>query len=228
MQWKFQVRTILDARDALELIDGSLVKPEGENLTNAVELNRWKRANKVAKEILVTTLDKKPLSLLMSCETAREMWVKLLNIYEQKSADSVYLLQTQFREYRYNPGDDIATHINSMLITTVLNTLPSAFRHFHSAWDSTPAAERTMDKLLSRLMVEETRLGISDMSLNAESALITKKKSRGKFAKEGTVRQAYKRDKDNDFKVSLKCWTCGGPHLRRNCPSRKKDENNQD
>lgn len=30
MQWKFQIRAILDARDTLEFIDGSLVKPEGE------------------------------------------------------------------------------------------------------------------------------------------------------------------------------------------------------
>jgi len=56
------------------LIDGTLVKPEEDNAANTAELNRWKKANKVAKEILVTTLDKKPLSLVMFCETAREMW----------------------------------------------------------------------------------------------------------------------------------------------------------
>lgn len=179
MQWKFQIRAILNACDALELIDGTLVKPEGNN-PDAAELSRWKKANRTAKEILVTTLDKKPLSLVMNCETARDMWVKLLNIYEQKSADSVYLLQTQFREYRYNPGNDIATHVSklesiarrlqelnepisdTMLMTTVLNTLPHKFRHFHSAWDSTPVGERTLEKLISRLMVEETRMGIND------------------------------------------------------------------
>lgn len=42
--------TILDARDALELIDGILVKPEGDD-SSAAELNRWKKANKIAKEI---------------------------------------------------------------------------------------------------------------------------------------------------------------------------------
>ncbi|EFN63180.1 hypothetical protein EAG_03643, partial [Camponotus floridanus] len=71
------------------------------------------KANKTAKAIF-TTLDKKPLSLVMTCETAQDMWVKLLNIYEQKSADSVYLLQTQFREYRYNSGDDITTHVSRL------------------------------------------------------------------------------------------------------------------
>jgi len=65
MQWKFQIWAILDARDALALIDGKLVKPEGDNVANTAELNRWKKANKKAKEILVTTLDKKPLSLCL-------------------------------------------------------------------------------------------------------------------------------------------------------------------
>jgi len=68
MQWKFQVRAILDARDALEA-----VKPEVETKENAAEVNRWKKTNKVAKAILVTTLDKKLLTLVMMCETAREM-----------------------------------------------------------------------------------------------------------------------------------------------------------
>jgi len=44
-QWKFQILAILDARDALELIDGKLVKPEGDNVVNTAELNRWKKAN---------------------------------------------------------------------------------------------------------------------------------------------------------------------------------------
>lgn len=113
MQWKFQIRAILDARNALELIDGIFIKSEND-ADNMAELNRWKKANKITKEILVTTLDKKPLSLIMNCDTAREIWIKLLNIYEQNSADSIYLLQTQFREYRYTYGDDIAT--NGLLI----------------------------------------------------------------------------------------------------------------
>ncbi|XP_071581628.1 uncharacterized protein [Temnothorax nylanderi] len=112
-----------------------------------------------------------------------------------------------------------------MLITTVLNTLPPAFRHFHSAWDSTPAAERTLDKLISRLMVEETRLGISDMSVGAESALVAKKQLKGNAAG-GSA--AHRKDKGDSSKIKLKCWTCGGPHLRRDCSQKKKDGNSED
>lgn len=114
-----------------------------------------------------------------------------------------------------------------MLITTILNTLPPIFRHFHSAWDSTPAAERTVEKLVLRLIVEETRMGINDMGMNAESALVAKKPSKGNKTGSGS-QQTYKEDKIKSSKSKLKCWTCGGPHLRRDCPQNGKDGNSKD
>ena len=66
---------------------------------------------RVAKEYIVMTVDKKPLQLLMTCDTAKEMWDKLLAIYEQKSTTSIHLIQRRFYEYRMDPADDIACHI---------------------------------------------------------------------------------------------------------------------
>jgi len=150
-------------------------------------------------------------------------------------------LQTQFRKYRYNSGEDIATHVsklesltrrlqglnepisNTMLMTTILNTLPPAYRHFHSAWDLTPTAERTLDKLTSRLMIEETRMRISDVNLSTESALMAKKQSKG-----NTAQCTYKKDKVDSSKIKLKCWTCGGPYLRHDCTQKKKNGSDQD
>ncbi|CAI6355435.1 unnamed protein product [Macrosiphum euphorbiae] len=44
----------------------------------------------------------------------------------------------------------------SMLITKVLMTLPESYRHFYSTWDSMNSANRTLEQLTARLMVEET------------------------------------------------------------------------
>lgn len=60
---------------------------------------------------------------------------------------------------------------------------------------------------------EETRMGINDMSLNAESALMMKKQS--KKTSSGSTQRTYKKDRTENSKVKLKCWTCDGPHLRR-------------
>jgi len=44
-----------------------------------------------------------------------------------------------------------------MLITKNLLTLPDSYRHFYSACDSMNSANRTLEQLTTRLMVEETR-----------------------------------------------------------------------
>ncbi|XP_053990427.1 uncharacterized protein LOC128882724 [Hylaeus volcanicus] len=193
--WKFQMKAFLNARDALEVIDGTWVKPDN-SVEKAVELARWKKPNKIAKEVLVTTLDKKTLTLIMNCDTTCEMWFKLLNICEKKSADAVYLLQTIscLKELDEEISD-------TMLMTTILNTLPSEFRHFHSAWDSTSAEGRTLDKLVSRLMVEEVKLGMSEIKMNPESALVVKKEIKTKSFGLKPISNSHK------VKTKLKCWT---------------------
>lgn len=81
-----------------------------------------------------------------------------------------------------------------------------------------------MAKLTSRLMIEETRLGINDISMGA---LMAKKQFKGNSI-ESTAQRIHKKDEVDNSKIKLKCWTCGGPHLRRDCPQRKKNGNNQD
>lgn len=79
-------------------------------------------------------------------------------------------------------------------------------------------------------MIEETRLGINkynDINMGAESSLMVKKKLKESNAGGNTARM-HKKDKVDTLKSKLKCWTCGGSHLRRDCPERKRDGNSQD
>ena len=86
------------------------------------------------------------------------------------------MVHTQFYQYVKESSDDIATHISkvegvaerlkqlrepvpdSMVVTKILNTFPSEFIHFTSAWESTPKAERTRENLAARLLAEEIRM----------------------------------------------------------------------
>lgn len=58
LQWKFLVQTVLDTRDALEV----------ERIYVDQVKRRSRSRIQLTKEILVTTLDKKPLSFIMGCE----------------------------------------------------------------------------------------------------------------------------------------------------------------
>jgi hypothetical protein len=89
------------------------------------------------------------------------------------------LLQTKFLKANYTfnlqpfQGDDMRTHIqklsnvadklrereqplsNIQLVSKALATLPETFRIVRSVWASVPAADRTLDHLLQRLLTEE-------------------------------------------------------------------------
>ena len=51
------------------------------------------------------------------------------------------------------------------IMTKIVGTLPSSFRHFSSVWESVPRDERTITHLTSRLLIEEEtnrRYGINE------------------------------------------------------------------
>ena len=83
--------------EALEVVSVELCVPEepDDALVGAVLTahNRmqasFKKANKVAKKLMVMTMKKKPLQLSLTLDTANAMWDKLLDIYKQNLATSI-------------------------------------------------------------------------------------------------------------------------------------------
>lgn len=81
-EWQFVVRTLLESDDILQVCDGTLVKPEEGTQDYETKLAMWTNANKVAKRLIVTTLESKPLQLIMNCDTAKDMWQKLHSVFD--------------------------------------------------------------------------------------------------------------------------------------------------
>lgn len=178
-----------------------------------------------AQKIIGMSLTREPMMHIMNSENAKLMWDKLHSIYEQKSQCSIHFLQQKYYNFTKDPNDNLATHFskldeivqqlndlgeeisNSMIMTKILLTLPSNYSHFHSAWESTRAEERTIENLRTRLMVEESRMSIQEGDSNSMDALIAKKSKSMKSRKQPG-----------------KCFSCGeGSHWRRDCPKRKKE-----
>ena len=113
---------MLNARDALEVATSEYHDPEEPNDAFAgaalTAHNRkradFKKANEVPKELIVTTMEKKLLQLLLTCNTAKAIWDKLLGVYEQKLETFVSMVQMQFHQYIKEPSDDIATHVSKV------------------------------------------------------------------------------------------------------------------
>lgn len=221
MLWKFQVKVLLNESDLLEVVNGTTAKPDDQNAGFAA----WNKKDKKAQKVIVTTIGKQPTLHIMQCETSGEMWAKLHNIYEHKSNAGVHFLQQEFYSFAKDPGDDMASHIaklenivqqlkdmkedisESMVITKILMTLPVEYGHFHSAWESTAEENRTLLNLMSRLMIEESRLQMRD-SVEVGEALMAKK---GAFKKPQSFKQKNKKPG--------KCFKCNKEgHWKNECP----------
>jgi hypothetical protein len=222
------MRTLLDSEDLLEVCDGTSLQPVEGSLLFETKIREWSKSNKIAKKLIVTTVESKPLQLLMSCETACDMWTKLHSVFDMKSEESLSLIQKQFFEFRWDSTSNISQHISkleqlankmkklgggipdSMLVTRVLSTLPSKYNHFHSAWDSTDSQKRTLENLTTRLLTEELRLQKqTEQTEETSVALLSKLK-----LQQGNTKRKFQKSKKTSG-----CFTCGKmDHFRRDCP----------
>lgn len=234
------IRVLLNAQDLFEVVSGECKKPtlakvagetdEAANDRLASALTAWKKLDGKAQKIIVTALGPQPMLYIMRFDNAHDMWAKLVSVYEQKSETSVHLLQQKFFSAIMEPGDGISEHISklediaqqlkdfgeaipdSMLVSKILMTLPVEFRHFHSAWESTAVADRTLTNLTTRLMIEECRNGVSNQAENiGESSAMASKRYHQHHHQRQTQQQHH----------SVKCFQCKKPgHIKKNCPEK--------
>ncbi|KAK9694257.1 hypothetical protein QE152_g33671 [Popillia japonica] len=170
--WKFQVDIVFKSYGLYNIVTGNEVLPVGVNDTEKTE---FERRDAKAQKIIITTVDKKSLTHILSCNSSREMYAKICSIYERDSEERKCTFLQEFFNYKFNKGNDLATHISNlknivhklkvmkqdiddgMVISKILSTLPEEYKFFTSAWESTQKGERTLDNLTSRLLLEEMR-----------------------------------------------------------------------
>lgn len=99
-QWRFIIRTLLEEdEDLLNVFEGTLGRP-AEGAVNFDTLLKRLKADKAARKLIVTTVERKPLDFLLNCTTARKMWTKLNAVYDMKSDENLLLIKKQFFEFK--------------------------------------------------------------------------------------------------------------------------------
>lgn len=166
--WKFQVNILLNASE--------LSKITLDETPLADRNAQWIKKDALAQKIIISTINKKPLTHLLSCTTAHQMWKKLCEIYERDSQEQKCSLMQTFYSTMYDKNQDIATYISrlknliskltalgteindDMLISKILVTLPREYKHFATVWESTEQKLKTIENLTARLISEESRI----------------------------------------------------------------------
>ncbi|KAH0820318.1 hypothetical protein GEV33_002473 [Tenebrio molitor] len=148
--WKFQTRVILQSSDAWSIVGGSSAIPVQGQTIDETTFNRtlaaWKKNDSIAQRIIATTVEEKPLLHILNCKSAKDMWDKLIQVYEQKSETSIHMLMQQWYNLQMKSDDDIAIYVarledlahrleimgekipDQMLITKLLMTLPPTYK----------------------------------------------------------------------------------------------------
>lgn len=59
----------------LNVCEGSLTRPVAGSQNYETELKKFVKADKTARKLIVTSVERRPMDLILSCTTAKEMWV---------------------------------------------------------------------------------------------------------------------------------------------------------
>ncbi|XP_050435187.1 uncharacterized protein LOC126842301, partial [Adelges cooleyi] len=112
------------------------------------DLLYWQRADSKCQKLIVTSVDNGPMQYLINCKTS----------YVKDSADdmSTHITKLQNLQNQLSLMGQPVTE--SMLMTKILMTLPSEYKHFYSAWDSMQLESKNLNELTSRLLIEESRM----------------------------------------------------------------------
>ena len=225
--WKQKIQHLLALKDLDEHIEED---PPTE--TNA--LSAWKKKDKKARALIGLSLSDDQLDNVRECQTAKEMWIAIQNVFERHTLLNKLSARRKFYTASMKETETVLQFSNrisllslrlkamevkideSEMAMALLNGLPDAFHPLISALDALGTKDGTLnfEFVKSRVMQEEQRIKIrADESLvkSETSALFTnRQKARRRPSCDNCGKLGH---------VSSKCWD-KYPHLRpqRNRP----------
>ncbi|KMQ88628.1 retrovirus-related pol polyprotein from transposon tnt 1-94 [Lasius niger] len=244
--WSIQVEALLIKSDLWEYASGRKVKPEvrqgDQQAAQQAALDAWIAQDRKAKSDLILAISPSELTQVRGCETSREIWTKLENIYASKGPARKANLLKQLILQKLPDNGDVREHlshffdivdklsamnieINGDLLTIMLlYSLPDSFENFRCAIetrDTLPDAESLKVKIL-----EENDARVRKSSQLEPNAMYVRSNSKGKPPNKGKTETSD--TKANKKKVTYKCNYCQKKgHKESECFTKKKDKENK-
>ena len=183
--WKWHLVQYLTNEQLMDVVLGTRKPKEQE-------------ANKI-NLILAQALRREQLVHIIHKPTPSEKWSHLCDIYESADDSSLQRTAAEFYGLKYEENQDIASFLSNvsmlttrleelkkpvdeaMIVAKILASLPASYEMFCVSWSSSPAADKTMANLTSRLLQEEARQLEKIPRTDHGEALFVKRNSRSGF-----------------------------------------------
>lgn len=126
-----------------------------------------------ARNYLFATTEDEFRDTLCTSTTAAEMYERIKNQHARTAADNRLILLQQFTEYKFQSNHNVTSHVTaiellwsrlkeigenipeSQVMSKILSTLPTSYRHFYTTWNNLPEEGRSVKLLLTKLQEEE-------------------------------------------------------------------------
>ena len=109
--WKFRIQTVLEMRELLGYIDGSVTDPGASEVVKHAE---YLQQDKAARAQLTLTLSDEPLSSVLYAKTAKETWDKLHARYEGTGKQTIAFLIGELFRGTLSDEMPLETQLNAM------------------------------------------------------------------------------------------------------------------
>ena len=174
-KWKWTMQHVLKAHQLEEIVSGA----EGKPAVTAEESSReartkWNTRDARAVSLIATALGDSIARLVLTCDTAHEIWNLLCARFERSSKQRLDSIVEQFYRVQKDETEDMITHIANlqklfmdmnvelrnhklnelseiMLTLRIMSTLGKEYNSFRDVWDSLPADKQTLSLLIERL-----------------------------------------------------------------------------
>ena len=225
---------------------------EAQAIVNAADITNWEKKNTRAMQNIFGTIKEEQSRILMTCNSAREMWIKLETEYEEAAADSIPLLWTKFYGCTFRQGQSVSSFLTELeqiafrlkslniaiddeqIMAKVLMSLPAEFRVFGFAWESTPVDEKTLKRLTTRLItLDKSMRNDEEKRSTPDAAFLSKNKngaeSHDEESRERALPAQFDRGKrrghssHQQSRATKECWECKSmTHVRAQCRQYKR------
>lgn len=234
--WKMQMQAVLVRNERWLYVNGMKTRPQAEQ-----DIPTWELADQKAKADIILNISPSELCHVKHCQTSRDVWVKLEEIYQSKgpARKATLLKQLIFSKMSQEEGMDehlnkffgIIDKLNEMnveiaddLVTILLlYSVPDSYENFRcaiEARDVLPTPEILKIKLLEEFQARRGK----ESTQNQQNAFQANKNKFGS-KQEGKFDKNYKKTSNKENKPYIKCTYCHKKgHKATQCWNKKNEE----